>query len=739
VKVDLKTKIYGLAVLAAALPITASMIEMLRFQGRVSNDAEEAMTALARQTVAQTARDIYGMVESANELVQKQVNQNLNVARRIMVEKGRASLSGPEVTWEALDQVTRLPRSVTLPRMMVGGQWLGQVRNPQQYVPVVDDTNRLVSTTVSIFQRMNEQGDMLRVATNLTGADGQRAVGSYVAAATGDGSPNPVVSTVMRGDTYRGIAFGLNAQFLTAYEPLRDGSGRIIGMLVVGERIAGLDALRRAILNTSIGKSGYVCVVGYKGAARGRYIISREGRRDGENIWEMRDQNGRLFVQEELRKTAALPRGEIFTDTYPWQNPGEDQPRPKMAALVYYEPWDWMINASMYEDEYHSSLGSVKSSVRQLLWRSLASGALTLALALGLAYFLCGRISRPIETVTRMARQIAAGDLKAAKTDVAIFDSYNAAAGNGQRRFDLRDESHELVDSFRGMTETLETLIGQVQRSGIQVTTSATGIAASARQLEASVAEQAASTREVSATTTQISATSTGLLNTMNSVTEAVEEAASTAETGHTELTKMEAAMRQLAKSTASISSRLGVISDRASKISTVVTTINKISDQTALLSLNAAIEAEKAGEFGKGFSVVAREISRLADQTAVATQDIESVVREMQSSVSSGVMEMDKFSEEVRRRVDEVNHIGEQLGRIIDHVRALGPEFETAKEGVNAQTQGAQQISEAMSQLALTAEQSREALGEFKQATEQLNAVVQGLKEQVSQFKIGA
>jgi methyl-accepting chemotaxis protein WspA len=225
----------------------------------------------------------------------------------------------------------------------------------------------------------------------------------------------------------------------------------------------------------------------------------------------------------------------------------------------------------------------------------------------------------------------------------------------------------------------------------------------------------------------------------MNGVSQTVGEAAACAETGHSELSGMETAMRQLAKSTASISSRLGVISERANKISTVVTTINKISDQTALLSLNAAIEAEKAGEFGKGFSVVAREISRLADQTAVATQDIEGVVREMQSSVSSGVMEMDKFSEEVRRRVEEVNGIAGQLGRIIDQVRALGPEFEAAREGVNEQTEGARQISEAMGQLAETAEQTREALGEFKGATGQLNAAVQGLQGQVARFKIGA
>jgi methyl-accepting chemotaxis protein WspA len=218
-----------------------------------------------------------------------------------------------------------------------------------------------------------------------------------------------------------------------------------------------------------------------------------------------------------------------------------------------------------------------------------------------------------------------------------------------------------------------------------------------------------------------------------------VGEAAAQAESGQSELSEMETAMRQLVKSTGSISSRLGVISDRANKISTVVTTINKISDQTVLLSLNAAIEAEKAGELGKGFSVVAREISRLADQTAVATQDIETVVKEMQSAVSSGVMEMDKFSEEVRRRVAEVNSIAAALGKMIESVQALGPEFETVKQGMNAQTQAAQQINEAMRQLAETANLTKATLGEFQNATGQLTSAVQGLQGEVSRFRTAA
>ncbi len=732
VKITVKNKIYGLAVLAAVLPVLVMLLLLLQFRARVSDQAEREMTALAQLHVTQSVRFVYAMCETVNDLVQAQVNRSLDVAHRILSSRGAVSLDSPAVSWEAANQATGQTQAISVPRMLVGGQWLGQVRDIRTTVPVVDEAQQLAGSTVTLFQRINEQGDMMRAATNVTTADGRRAIGTFIPAVLPDGTPNPVIATILRGETYRGMAQVLNKSFLGAYEPLRDG-GRIVGMLFAGVRIDGIEALRRTIMGMVLGRSGYAAVVGGKGEQRGRYIISKDGKRDGEYILDARDTSGRLFVADELRNSMAQPKGEVFVDNYTWQNPGENRPRAKIAGVMYFEPWDWMINTNVYREDYQDAIDTVRRSVRTLLLLSVAGGGVMLALALFVAFFMGGKLGRPIEAVTQLANQIAGGDLRAAQTAAKAVDGRH----NG-RGLSFPDETDELLGSFRTMAVTLERLVGQVQSSGIQVTTSATEIAASARQLEASVAEQAASTRQVSANTAQISATSTELLRTMDGVSETVNTAVGCAESGHSELGGMEGAMRQLAKSTASISSRLGVISERANKISTVVTTINKISDQTALLSLNAAIEAEKAGEFGKGFSVVAREISRLADQTAVATQDIEGMVREMQASVSTGVMEMDKFSDEVRRRVEDVNKIAEQLGQTIDHVRALGPQFGAAREGVNAQTQDAQQISEAMAQLAETAAQSKESLAEFKQATEQLNGAVQGLQSQVSRFRIG-
>jgi methyl-accepting chemotaxis protein WspA len=197
--------------------------------------------------------------------------------------------------------------------------------------------------------------------------------------------------------------------------------------------------------------------------------------------------------------------------------------------------------------------------------------------------------------------------------------------------------------------------------------------------------------------------------------------------------------MRHVMEAAGSINAKLTVLSEKAGNISQVVITITKVADQTNLLSLNAAIEAEKAGEYGRGFAVVATEIRRLADQTAVATYDIEQMVKEIQAAVAAGVMGMDKFSEEVRRGMQDVQQVGGQLSQIIQQVQALAPRFEAVNEGMQAQTTGAEQISEALTQLSEAARQTVEALRQSSLAIDELNQVASGLRNGVSRFKLQA
>ncbi len=262
-------------------------------------------------------------------------------------------------------------------------------------------------------------------------------------------------------------------------------------------------------------------------------------------------------------------------------------------------------------------------------------------------------------------------------------------------------------------------------------------VAETSRSQESTVQQFGASTAQVAAAVREISATQTELVSAMGDVQRAAHESAQTAVAGRDGLGEMRGAMQSLAGSSASISERLTTINDRTQDISSIVVAITKVADQTNLLSVNAAIEAEKAGDAGRGFLVVAREIRRLADQTAQATLDIERMVAAMQGAVTAGVMEMDKFTAEVHRRVEQMESISAGLGGVIDGVAEMKERFTTVGEGMNSQAVGAQQISDAMASLSGNVRTTVTSLSEFTGAAERMRGAVATLDAELAKFRV--
>ena len=440
-----RTKILLLGIGSVMITILALVATVVWQSGQFNALAQDQFDQSAEADLSHIVEGVYNMVKAQDEAVQQQVNSSLHVAELVMHNAGQVRLVDEKVDWLAVNEATQQSINVQLPKMYVGDTWLGQYTRQYDTTPIVDHVQLIGGGTATIFQRMNEQGDMLRVATNILLPTGQRALGTFIPAISRDGSPDPVISAILRGSVYRGSTFAVDAWYDSAYEPVRDKSGQVIGMLYVGVKQESVESIRQAILRTQVGQAGYVYVLGSTGNEQGRYIISQKGQRDGENIWNAQDAEGHFIIQSIVNKALTLRFGETATERYQWQDPGDSAPRWKVARITYYEPWHWVIVASIDESELQAYRLILENGQTRMI---AVAGAVGLAFALvaGLLSVLLARsITRPVDHLAGVAAQVSAGNLEVVA------------------KVEQRDEIGMLATAFNSMTAQLHGLIGSLE------------------------------------------------------------------------------------------------------------------------------------------------------------------------------------------------------------------------------------------------------------------------------------
>lgn len=419
----LQPKLLIIGCLLVIIPqIIGSVITVIQNKLILNNTVEET-TQLAYADLDHIAKSVYSLIETQQKVNERDVKNALNVAREVVSNLGGFSFDEKAARWDAVNQFTLQSSPVELPRMKVGSSWFGQVSDPKIGVPVVDRVHELVSVACSVFQRMNASGDMVRIATSIVKKDGTRAIGVVIPSIDPGGKPDSVISAVMRGETYVGRSYGANEWYIAAYEPARDITNKIIGMVGVGVPMEGDKELRQAIMNIVVGKTGYVWVLDGKG----RYVISDHGKRDGEDISGSKDANGDLFIQDMVKQAMSLKPGEIGEHQYPWQNPGESKPRMKIARIMYFAPWDWVIGVGAYKDEFMAAPLRIETATMHSNIMLLVILVVSVGAAVLIWMVIAKHITEPIVKLTDAAQKMSMGNLDI-QIDVTSQDEIGSLA-----------------------------------------------------------------------------------------------------------------------------------------------------------------------------------------------------------------------------------------------------------------------------------------------------------------------
>ncbi|MGU9823203.1 methyl-accepting chemotaxis protein [Pseudomonas sp. Larv2_ips] len=562
---------------------------------------------------------------------------------------------------------------VQTPSLFLGNDLLN---NDFDEVDEFKDTSGGVAT---VFVRSGE--DFVRISTSLTKQDGSRAIGTAL------DHQHPAYQRLLAGQSYVGRAVLFDRSYMTQYTPVRDAGGKVIAVLFVG--------------------------FDYTDAQNAQF----------ENLKRFRiGQTGSLALLDEQKHWLVPPAGvQALDQAVPVmldlaKKPGEgrfwsDKNEDFYSVSVPFEGGPWSVVASM-----------PKSEIREVTWavgiRLVIGSVLAMLFAVGAAVWLLRSKLQPLSDLVRQAEALGAGDLSA------------------RLNVSSNDEIGQLARSFNQMGEALSTMVSHIRKAAEEVNSRAQALSGLSGGAYEGMEQQSGEITSMAGAVEEFSATSLNIADNMGNTERLAQENAQQTRIGRTSMQEASSSLEHIATALNSTATVINTLGQRSQEIGGIVGVITSIAEQTNLLALNAAIEAARAGEQGRGFAVVADEVRNLASRTRQATDEISGMIQSIQQETGNAISTMEHGNTLMQEGLSRNADVASALARIDEQSRSAGQQFAAITTATQEQSSTATLLSSNLQSIALANSEQREVVSNLAVTAKELETLAAGLRHEVDRFR---